>query len=174
MKDSYIDTTFQALNNRHRIIYHFVMLYNDYIYATHDYGNGQPMSMIEVHTLTYIEDHPGTTITELAALWHKTKGALSQIVSHLEKLELVKKEKSLTNAKNVLLYVTETGQKISRAHKLYDTIDITKTLSKVSERCSPEEIDTFFKVMKVYYDVIDEDFKKNNIPKRQGKRKSKK
>ncbi|MDO5346567.1 MAG: helix-turn-helix domain-containing protein, partial [Lachnospiraceae bacterium] len=76
-QSSFVDQTYQVLNNRHNVIYQFVMRYNDYIYAEHDYGNGDPLTMIEVHTLTYIEDHPGTTVTELTNYWHKTKGAIS-------------------------------------------------------------------------------------------------
>lgn len=170
-ESSFVDQTFQVLNNRHNVIYEFVMRYNDYIYAEHDYGNGIPLTMIEVHTLTYIEDHPGTTVTELTNYWHKTKGAISQIVSRLEDLGLVQKTKKEGNAKNVCLYVTEDGFQISRSHKLYDTLDITKTLSKIQKECTPAEIDTFYKVISVYYNVICKDFEENKIPKRQGKRK---
>ena len=81
--DSFIDMTFHTLNERHNAIYQFVMRYNDYILSTHDYGEGIPMTMIEVHTLTYIEEHPGVTVTELAKYWGKTKGALSQTASRL-------------------------------------------------------------------------------------------
>lgn len=170
-ESSFIDQTFQVMNDRHNVIYEFVMRYNDYIYSEHDYGNGDPLTMIEAHTLTYIEDHPGTTVTELTNYWHKTKGAISQIVSKLESLGLVKKEKKEGNAKNVCLYVTKCGFQISRAHKLYDTLDITKTLSEIQKECTPAEIDTFYKVISVYYKVICKDFEENKIPKRYGKRK---
>ncbi len=172
-QDSFINQTFQVMNDRHNIIYEFVMLYNDYIYAEHDYGNGTPLTMIEAHTLTYIEDHPGTTVTELTNYWHKTKGAVSQIVSRLESMGLVEKTKKEGNAKTVCLYVTECGFRTSHSHKLYDTLDITKTLSKIQKDCTPEEIDTFYKVLSVYYKVISKDFEENKIPKRQGKRKNK-
>lgn len=169
--DSFINTTYKTLDTRHSIIYEFVMLYNDYIYAAHDYGNGLPLTMIEIHTLTYIDDNPGTTVTILTDHWHKTKGAISQIVSRLEKDGLVSKSKREDNAKTVLLHTTELGHKLSSAHKLYDIADISKTLGEIGEKCKPEEIDTFFKVMQVYYQVISKDFEENNIPKRQGKRK---
>lgn len=171
---SFIDQAYQALNDRHNVIYEFVMRYNDYIYAGHDYGNGHPLSMIEVHTLTYIQDHPGTTVTELTNYWHKTKGAVSQIVSHLEDLGLVEKTKKRENGKNVYLYITEAGFRISCSHKLYDILDITKTLSKVQRECTPAEIDTFYKVLSVYYKVICKDFEENKIPRRQGRRRQEK
>lgn len=170
---SFIDTTFQTLNNRHQIIYEFVMRYDDYIYDTHDYGTGVPLTMIESHTLTYIDDHPGTTVTELTRFWHKTKGAISQIVTRLEQNGLVSKQKKEDNAKLVRLYTTEAGTRASNAHKMYDIIDITKTLGEIGEKCTPEEIDTFFRVMQVYYEVISKDFEENQIPKRQGRRKKK-
>lgn len=169
-ESSFVDQTFQVMNDRHNVIYEFVMRYNDYIYSEHDYGNGDPLTMIEAHTLTYIEDHPGATVTELTNYWHKTKGAISQIVSRLETLGLVKKTKKEGNAKNVCLYVTECGFQTSRAHKLYDTLDITKTLSEIQKECTPAEIDTFYKVISVYYKVICKDFEENKIPKRYGKR----
>ena len=172
-ESGFINQTFQALNDRHNVIYEFVMRYNDYIYAEHDYGNGHPLTMIESHTLTYIEDHPGTTVTELTGYWHKTKGAVSQIVSRLEDLGLVTKTKKEGNEKNVYLYVTETGYQLSCSHKLYDILDITKTLSKIQKECTPAEIDTFYKVISVYYKVICRDFEENKIPKRQGKRRQK-
>ena len=172
MESGFINETFQALNDRHNVIYEFVMRYNDYIYAEHDYGNGHHLTMVESHTLTFIEDHPGTTVTELASHWHKTKGAISQIVSRLENLELVTKIKKDGNGKNVHLYVTKEGYQVSRTHKLYDILDITKTLSKVQKECTPAEIDTFYKVISVYYKVICKDFEEEKIPKRQGKGKN--
>lgn len=169
-ESGFINETFQVLNGRHNIIYEFVMRYDDYIYAEHSYGTGYHLTMIEVHTLTYIEDHPGTTVTDLTGYWKKTKGAVSQIVSKLEDLGLVTKVKQEGNAKTVHLYVTETGLQTSRAHKLYDILDITKTLSQIQRECTSAEIDTFYKVLSVYYRVICKDFEENKIPKRYGKR----
>lgn len=153
-----IDDTFHMLNERHNNIYQFVIQYNEYILSTHDYGEGIPLTMIESHTLTYIEDNPGVTISELASYWNKTKGAISQTVSRLEKWELVIKEKENGNLKNVHLYTTETGTRLSKAHKLYDTIDIVKTMDELKKECSTEEIDNFYKVISVYNKVIKKDF----------------
>lgn len=163
IESSFIDQSFQVLNGRHNIIYEFVMRYNNYIYSEHDYGNGHFLTMIEIHTLTYIEDHPGTTVTELTSYWNKTKGSISQIVSKLEKMGLVSKTKKEESGRNVYLYVTEQGYNISRSHKLYDILDIIKTLSELQEECTPAEIDTFYKVLGVYYRVICKDFEDNNM-----------
>lgn len=161
-----IDETFHALNERHNNIYQFVIHYNDYIVSVHDYGEGIPLTMIEAHTLTYIEENPGTTVTELARYWGKTKGALSQTVSRLTDKGLVDKTKAADNAKNVRLYVTETGARLSKAHKLYDTVDIAKTMGELRKECTVDEIEAFYKVIGVYNKVIRKDFEINRAHKK--------
>ena len=47
-------------------LYEFVMRYNKYIYQARDYGNGDEIRMVEVHTLAMIEDNPGISVSELA------------------------------------------------------------------------------------------------------------
>lgn len=165
---SMIDETFHALNERHNNIYQFVIHYNDYIVSIHDYGDGIPLTMIEAHTLTYIEEHPGTTVTELAKYWGKTKGALSQTVTRLTDKGLVDKTKTADNAKSVRLYVTETGARLSKSHKLFDTVDIAKTMGELRKECSVEEIEAFYKVLSVYNKVIknDSEFNKKQRTKR--------
>ncbi|MDF2611695.1 MAG: hypothetical protein K0R92_3169, partial [Lachnospiraceae bacterium] len=59
-----IDEQFHHLNINHNNIYQFVMLYYNYILAKHDYGTGDLVTMIESHTITYIEEHPNTTVSE--------------------------------------------------------------------------------------------------------------
>lgn len=159
--DKLIDQTFHILNKKHNDIYQFVMRYNDYIFSTHDYGEGIPLTMIEVHTLTHIEDNPGITVTELAKYWKKTKSNLSQIVSRLEKFELIYKSKNEINAKKICLYPTEKGIRLSKSHKLYDTVDIAKTIGSLKEECTLEEIEAFFKVISVYNKIIEKDFEIN-------------
>lgn len=159
--DSIIDDTFQILNERHNNIYRFVMRYNDYIVSTHNYGGDIPLTMIEAHTLTYIEENPGTTIGDLSKYWNKTKGAISQTVSRLTEKGLVTKDKIDGNSKNIFLYPTKLGIKLSKSHKLYDTLDIAKTMGKLQKECSADEIDAFYKVISVYNKIIQNDFEIN-------------
>ncbi|MCD8369201.1 MAG: MarR family winged helix-turn-helix transcriptional regulator [Clostridiales bacterium] len=156
-----IDHTYTLLNDRHDAIYQFVMHYNDYIYSVHSYAETE-LSMIEVHTLSYIEDHPGCNSNDLIQYWDKTKGLISQMLSRLERLGLIKKEKKEGNAKNVYLYVTEEGTRVSKAHKMYDIVDITKTMSELQKECSAEEIESFYHVLSVYNKVIKNDFEINS------------
>ncbi|MGX7058430.1 MarR family winged helix-turn-helix transcriptional regulator [Vagococcus humatus] len=153
-----IDDQFKLLNDRHNNIYQFVMLYYNYIISKHDYGTGDVVSMIEAHTITFIEENPGTTVSELATYWNKTKGAMSQTITKLVDRQLIEKRQSVDNAKIQHLFVTEQGLKLSKAHKLYDTIDIAKTMEQLLEHCSVEEINAFFKVIKEYIILIKNDF----------------
>lgn len=107
------------------------------------------------------EDHPGTSSGELIQYWDKTKGTISQILTRLEKLELIEKRKKEGNAKNLYLYVTQEGSRVSKAHKMYDILDITKTMSQLQEKCSAEEIEAFYPVISVYNEVIKKDFEIN-------------
>jgi len=160
-KPTMVDNLYKTLNDRYYNIYFFVMHYNDYIYSSHEYDNVHPLSMLDVHTLSYIEDNPGTTPQELIVYWDKTKGSISQILTRLTDMGLIEKRKAADNAKNLHLYVTPEGAKTSKAHKMYDIKDIAKTMSELQEKCSPEEIETFYKVIGVYNEVIKKDFEIN-------------
>ena len=161
-----IDNTYSVLNNRYNNLYQFVMHYNDYIMSAHQYGDNYTLTMMEVHTLSYIEDHPGTSSGELIQYWDKTKGTISQILTKLEKLELIEKRKKDGNAKNLYLYVTAEGSRVSKAHKMYDILDIAKTMSQLQKQCSAEEIEAFYHVISVYNEVIKKDFEINKSPRK--------
>nr|WP_319489662.1 MarR family transcriptional regulator [uncultured Caproiciproducens sp.] len=152
-----LDRLYRELNARADKLYKFVLLYNDYIHTQRDYGTGQEIGMIEVHTLTYIEENPGTTITELAKDWNKTKGAISQTVKKLVESGLVTRKMKENNSKTVLLYATEEGARLSIAHKMYDLVDIAQTTEELMMKCTSEEIDTFYKVIDVYITLFKHD-----------------
>ncbi|MEG1720339.1 MAG: MarR family transcriptional regulator, partial [Pseudoflavonifractor sp.] len=118
-----IDATYTELNRYANEIYEFVIKYNEYIYQARDYGNGDPMKMVEVHTLSMIEDHPGITVSELAKLWMRTKGTVSVNVSTLEQKGYIYRQKEGNNAKVVHLYLTPEGVELSTIHKSYDNLD---------------------------------------------------
>lgn len=145
-----IDRIYDQLSPRADLLYRFVMVYADYIYKFRDYGTGQIISMIEVHTLTMIEDNPGITVSKLATMWNRTKSAVSQTTAKLEDKKLIYRKKSDHNAKVMHLYPTETGIELSVKHKMYDNMDIMQTKQELLESCTLEEIDAFYKVLDAY------------------------
>ena len=145
----------ETLNTKANILYKFVMLYNDYIKTARDYGTGEIINMVEVHILTKIEENPGITVTEVALMWNRTKGAVSQIVSKLEKRGLIERRKERGNAKNVHLYVTDKGEILSKAHKAYDIQELNWADKTLHTDFTSQEIDTFYKVMQRYNELMD-------------------
>jgi len=145
-----IDQIYARLSPRADKLYHFVMLYAEYIKEPRDYGNGQLITMTEVHTLTLIEDNPGLTVSDLAKWWRLTKSAISQTIKKLEARGLVYKVRDENNAKILHLYATEEGVQLSTAHKLFDNMDIMQTSNDLLRTCTAEEIDIFYKVIDAY------------------------
>ena len=50
-----------------------------------DYGNGELYTSAELHILKYLVEHPGITATQFALEWNKTRGAVVQMITKLEK-----------------------------------------------------------------------------------------
>ena len=48
---------------------------------------------------------------------------------------------------------------MNRAHMMYDSADITETTQDVLKHCTMDEINTFYKVLEVYLNLIREDQK---------------
>ncbi|WP_202931064.1 MarR family winged helix-turn-helix transcriptional regulator [Aminipila terrae] len=146
---------YHELDEKANIIYKFVTTYNDYIKTAHDYGTGEIINMVEVHTLTVIEENPGITVTDVALHWNRTKGAVSQIVAKLEKRGLIFRKKEDGNAKNVHLYVTDKGEFLSKAHKAYDIKELTWADKMLRQGFTTEEIVIFYKIMDRYTELLD-------------------
>lgn len=150
-----VNEIFEQLNEKANLLYKFVVLYNDYMAEPQNYGTNELVNMVLVHTLTAIEENPGINNSELAAMWNRTKGAISQTTTKLEQKGYIERRKSSNNAKNVLLYPTEKGVLLSRAHKRYDAIEVSKTMDELLHAgCTDAEIDTFFKVVGKYIDIF--------------------
>lgn len=144
------------LTQKADLLYKFVTLYNNYINSPRDYGTGNFVTMIEVHTLTEIHDNPGITVTQLAQIWNRTKSAVSQTVKKLEERGFIYRIINEQNRKIAGLYPTQEGEALSAAHKSYDRLELTQTLEELLKYCSYEEIDTFYKVIELYLKMLEE------------------
>ena len=151
---SEIERVFAQLSPRADELYRFVIQYDSYINEPRDYGTGLVISMVEVHTLTMIQDEPGITVSRLAEKWARTKGAVSQNIAKLEDKKLIYREKDQNDNKIVHLYVTPEGERLSIAHKLFDNMDIMETKRLLLQECTSEEIDTFYKVLHCYLKLL--------------------
>lgn len=138
------------LCERADLLYHFYMLYWNRA-AEANMRAGEPISTVEAHTLGIIERNPGINVSGLAAVWNRTKGAISQTVAKLERKGCVVRRKQLGNAKTVLLYPTKKGARLLRAHRLRDADMISAVINGLLRSgCTREEIEAFFRVAEKY------------------------
>ena len=149
-----IDKTYEELSKCSDELYEFVLKYNEYIYKARDYGNGDPIRMVEVHTLTMIEMSTGISISELAQRWKRSKGTVSVNVAALEEKGYIYRQKEPGNAKVVHLYPTQKGIALSSLHKVYDNLNIVQTQAYLMKNCTREELDAFYKVVHFYLQLF--------------------
>ncbi|WP_410208506.1 MarR family transcriptional regulator [Fusobacterium sp.] len=145
---------FKFMEEKINHIYKFVKLYNDYINTPRDYGNEEKFNMLSIHILTTIEENPGITVTEIATEWFRTKGGISQVIKLLEEKNYIFRKKDKKNKKIIHLFPTIKGTEASLAHKIYDIKNLNKTLSKLLEECSEEDIRSFHKVIDCYIKIL--------------------
>lgn len=146
---------FESFNREMEKIYQFTLTYYEYLYKKRDYGNGTPMTMLEIHVLTDVDDYPGITVTEIANKWKRTTSAISQIIKYLYDMDLVYRVRNESDGKVNNLFITELGEELVLMHKHYDNIDTIKTLKSMAKEVSYKEIETFFKVAELYKNVIE-------------------
>lgn len=140
-------------------LYRFASVYQEYMNFRRDYGSGVPYSMVEMHLLAIVCTQPGIMVGALANAWGCTKGAASQHISKLEKKGLVVRTKLLTNAREVHIYPTAEGQRLSDLHRVYDEVHEDLTGKWLLEQCTVNELEAFDKVMKVYSEILEDEMK---------------
>ena len=133
------------------LIHNYVMRYSDRNSRKMDYGTGEHYTAVEVHILEKIYFHPGITVTELAELTSRTKGAASQIVAKLYEKELITKVPQEDDAKKRSLLITPKGEQLNKFHMDYDERMAKKFFGIVSQYYSSEQMDAFFKVMETSF-----------------------
>lgn len=137
---------YQELSVRAEYLYRFVNLFKASFHRPQNYA-GYQINMVEVHDLTYIDDHPGISTSAIAQSTRRTRGAVSQVLTRLEKNGLIRRVRSPENSSVVQLYTTEVGKQISDAHKRHDVFMLNAMNNELSRHFSQEEIDCFFRIL---------------------------
>ncbi len=149
--------------------YRFATMYRDNDKAHNDYGTGDAYTQLEVHTVSQIEDNPGITVTEIAELNMRTKGAVSQIVTKLENKGLVRREKDPENPRRVCLYVTPLGLELSRRHKEFDDKYMGDLLERWISLFGRDAVEKYFLIMQDHLGLWNEAAKAKLEAEEQGK-----
>lgn len=108
----------------------------------------------ERHMLDKIGDNTGMNVTEFAAAAGVTKGAISQLVTKLEKKGIVTRYKKSTNDKEVFLELTKTGKEVYRQHKEINEKTITPLVEELNNH-SDEKVEFLLHMFKWFDDYID-------------------
>lgn len=128
-------------------VYRFVMESVDAYSTPRDYGTGDILNMVEIHTLSLIADQPGLCVTDVAKMWNRTLGAASRNVNRLCAKGLVRKEKLPGNDKTVHIYPTERGERLAKLHRAYDREQIAHVKDYLLTRHTEEELRHFHDVV---------------------------
>ncbi len=112
-----------------------------------NYGQHVMLTEIEMHSLGYIQQEPGITAKKLGEIMYRTKGTISSIISRLEKEGFLTQEINPDNRRQHRLYLTPKGNEACNQHISFDRKKTSEFIIYLSQYCTPEEIDGFFKVL---------------------------
>ena len=135
-------------------LYQFVDMFSNYESTVRDYGGNNYFSMNEIHILAAIAKNPGIFSSDLAEQRRRSKGFISQIVTKLEKYGCIYKQSDPKDSKKKGLYPTERGLALAKAHDEFDMQTLEKTYGYLRRDCTPEEIRHFYKVIKIYINIM--------------------
>jgi DNA-binding MarR family transcriptional regulator len=157
-------------NTSKEIIELFIRMVNKYnslekIPARH--GTRHNLYHSERHMLDKIGDNTGMNVTEFAAAAGVTKGAISQLVTKLEKKGIVRRYKKSTNDKEVFLELTKSGQEVYQHHKNINKQTIKPLFEELSKH-SDEKVEFLLTMFKWFNDFLDLSRKKMEEHHKQG------
>lgn len=157
MENNYDNSIFTQLFGRAKLMYNFANLMGMHTKHTNCSAIAPELSMTEIHLLVDIMENPGITVSDLGRMNKKTRGAISQMASKLEKMQLLTKKTSDKHGKMVELVLSETGMAVAKEHEASDIKALTGTLNRLLETCTMEEIDSFYKVLERYNEILQEE-----------------
>ena len=140
------------------LIDRFLRLVNKYnSLGRHPLSFGTPYNFFhsERHMLDIVGDNSGLNITEFAHAAGVTKGAISQVVSKLERKGALRRFKRAANDKEIRLELTQLGEKIYAHHQNVnqETVDL---LWRELEKHPPEKIEFLMDMFHWFEQYLDQ------------------
>lgn len=133
------------------------MTYYERYNKQNDYGTGELYMPVEMHVLETICDNPGITVTACAKLRNRTRSAISQCIKKLEAKGLIIKTPQANNKKNIALWATDAGKKLTKLHIAFDNTRFQEFFGILPNYYSPKELNAFFSVMETALFMAEED-----------------
>ena len=136
-------------------IYRFAMLVMDHMKRPRDYGTGEVLNMVEIHTISMIAKEPGICVSDIARQWNRTLGAASRNVERLQAKGYVEKRKTDDDGKTVHLYVTERGKRLAEQHHAYDLRIACKFYDLIKSKYSSQDIELFRAILDTLHEFYE-------------------
>ncbi len=104
-----------------------------------DYGTGDLLYFVEVHTLSMVGNNTEINMTQLAELMGVTRGAISQTVRKLVSKNLIVKTNT-TNKKEVNLKLSEKGMVVMKGQESFQ-LDLFTFAGTLYEKASQQDVE---------------------------------
>lgn len=125
-----------------------------YLTTLREYMPGSNLYMREVHFVAAADPIKAVPISDIANKLFVSAGAVSQIAARLEKKGLIQRVKGEKDKRQIYVALTDKGKDLFEYHKSYDNA-ITKNVAKIlSEKFTPEELQTILKYEKTFYHIF--------------------
>ena len=98
-----------------------------------DYGVDVLLTREEVHLVSAVAENEGTSVTDLARIKGVTKGAVSQMLSRLEKKGLIEKEPDPANVSRLLIQLTPKGRLADQGHQRVHEVFFNRFLAEMGD-----------------------------------------
>lgn len=99
----------------------------------------------DLDILALISERP-IALKEIVSEVSKTQGAVSKIISKLEKKELIERIKRPTNQKAIYLLLTKRGIELKKVHKQMH-LDLDKKYQQLEDEFTPEQLAVILQFM---------------------------
>lgn len=119
-----------------------------------DYGTGERLYSSEIHTIAAVAGHPGINLTQLAEKLHISKAAVSKFTAKMLIRGYIEKNRSGSNRKEVLFYVTEKGKIAAQGHENFEKKSFGPLL-QVEQDLSEKERESIISYFKKLKNIID-------------------
>lgn len=119
------------------------------------FNGTDPVNLCAINVIDAISKHSEANVTEIARILGITKGAVSQMVSKLSAKGFVVKTKVGHNDKDVILRLTEDGQKVFEGHKKMQAAMYADLRSAFND-VTPVEIELARKIFDIIEGYMDQ------------------
>lgn len=155
------DERLAQLSHVSELLMDYVHLSKDYDRALYNYGLTGAFGLdinfnhMEIHMLSAIQENPGISAQELATMFYRTKGAVSQIVKFLAREGLIIKRENPQNARINNLYTTEIGRVACKNHAEHEKA-IFQSLLPAFDDFSQEDFEKLERAVTVFLNYFKE------------------